>query len=53
LIAEGRSSVEVAQVLSISARTVDTHRQNLMGKLGIRSVAGLTRFAIRHGLLSP
>jgi two-component system, NarL family, response regulator NreC len=53
LIAEGRSSVEVAGVLCISARTVDTHRQNIMSKLGIRSIARLTRFAIRHGLLLP
>ena len=53
LIAEGRSSVEVAELLSISARTVDTHRQNIMSKLGIRSVARLTRFAIRHGLCTP
>jgi two-component system, NarL family, response regulator NreC len=53
LIAEGRSSTEVAKLLTISARTVDTHRQNIMTKLSIRSVARLTRFAIRHGLCSP
>ena len=52
LIAEGHSSGEIAQRLFISARTVDTHRHNLMQKLGIHSIAGLTKFAIRHGLCS-
>ncbi len=50
LIAEGKSSAEVAQVLHISIRTVDTHRHNIMEKLDIHSIAGLTKFAIRHGL---
>jgi DNA-binding NarL/FixJ family response regulator len=52
LIAEGKSSAEVAEVLCISSRTVETHRHNLMEKLGIHSIAGLTKFAIRHGLCS-
>jgi DNA-binding NarL/FixJ family response regulator len=50
LIAEGKSSAEVAEVLHISVRTVDTHRHNIMTKLEIHSIAGLTKFAIRHGL---
>ena len=50
LIAEGRSSAEVAERLRISVRTVDTHRHNIMVKLEIHSIAGLTKFAIRHGL---
>jgi DNA-binding NarL/FixJ family response regulator len=50
LIAEGNSSAEVAEVLHISVRTVDTHRHNIMNKLEIHSIAGLTKFAIRHGL---
>lgn len=50
LIAAGKSSPEIAEVLHISPRTVDTHRQNLMQKLGVRSIAGLTRLAIRMGL---
>src|ERR1700742_3362754 len=50
LIAEGKSSSEVAEVLHISVRTVDTHRHNIMTKLEIHSIAGLTKFAIRHGL---
>ncbi len=52
LIAEGHSSAGIARTLHISARTVDTHRHNLMVKLGIHSIAGLTKFAIRHGLCS-
>ena len=50
LIAEGNSSAEVAQMLYISVRTVDTHRHNIMEKLDIHSIAGLTKFAIRTGL---
>jgi DNA-binding NarL/FixJ family response regulator len=50
LIAEGNSSAEVAQVLYISVRTVDTHRHNIMEKLKIHSIAGLTKFALRNGL---
>jgi two-component system response regulator NreC len=52
LIAEGKSSAEIADVLHISNRTVDTHRHNLMEKLQIHSIAGLTRFAIRTGVSS-
>jgi DNA-binding NarL/FixJ family response regulator len=50
LIAEGKSSAEVGELLHISVRTVDTHRHNIMTKLEIHSIAGLTKFAIRHGL---
>ncbi len=50
LIAEGKSSAEVGVLLHISVRTVDTHRHNIMTKLEIHSIAGLTKFAIRHGL---
>jgi DNA-binding NarL/FixJ family response regulator len=52
LIAEGHSSSNIAGLLHISARTVDTHRHNIMQKLNIHSVAGLTKFAVRHGLCS-
>jgi len=52
LLAEGNSSSEIARRLHISARTVDTHRQHIMEKLDIHSIAGLTRFAIRQGLSS-
>ena len=50
LIAEGKSSAEIASGLYISVRTVESHRHNIMEKLSIHSVAGLTRFAIRHGI---
>ncbi|HYV35825.1 MAG TPA: response regulator transcription factor [Gemmataceae bacterium] len=52
LLAEGNSSSEIARRLHISTRTVDTHRQHIMEKLAIHSIAGLTKFAIRHGLCS-
>jgi len=52
LVAEGRSSAQVANMVHISVRTVDTHRYNVMQKLGIHSIAGLTKFAIAHGLTS-
>ncbi len=50
LVAEGESSGGIGRALFISPRTVETHRKKLMQKLGVHSVAGLTRFAIRHGL---
>jgi two-component system response regulator NreC len=50
LVAEGWTSEEIAAQLFISERTVATHRQHLAEKLEIRSVAGLTKYAIRHGL---
>ena len=50
-IARGDTNKEVAARLSISPRTVETHRESLMGKLGIRTVAGLTRLALEEGLL--
>ena len=51
-IAEGRSTKEIADMLSISPKTVETHRSQLMQKLDIRDVPGLVRYAIRHGLIS-
>ncbi len=51
LIGEGNSSVEIAAKLNISETTVKTHRNNLMDKLDVRSVAGLTRHAIRLKLV--
>ena len=50
-VADGRTSREIAQEFGISPRTVETHRESLMRKLEIRSVAGLTRFAIESGLV--
>jgi len=51
LLAEGKSSKEIAFELEIAARTVDVHRKNLMDKLEIDGVAELTRYAIREGLV--
>jgi DNA-binding NarL/FixJ family response regulator len=53
LIAEGRSTKEIAQRLSISVKTVETHRGKLMERLQIYDVPGLVRFAVRMGLVSP
>lgn len=50
LLSEGRSNKEVAAELSISVRTVETHRKNLKRKLAISTTAGLTRYVIEHGL---
>lgn len=50
LVAEGLTSGEIAQRLTLSARTVDTHRRNIMRKLGLHSVAELTKFAITEGM---
>jgi len=52
LIAEGRCTKEIADLLSVSVKTVETHRQHIMAKLNINSVAELTKFAIREGLTS-
>jgi DNA-binding NarL/FixJ family response regulator len=52
LIAEGRSTRAIAERLHVSVKTVETHRAQLMDRLGIRDVAGLTRYAIRIGLVS-
>ena len=50
LIAEGRSTKDIAARLSLSVKTVETHRKQIMDKLEIRSVAGLTKYCIREGL---
>ncbi len=52
LVAERHSTKEIAQLLSISVKTVETHRAQLMDRLGIHDVPGLVRFAIRTGLVS-
>jgi DNA-binding NarL/FixJ family response regulator len=53
LVAEGRTTKEVAKILGISAKTADSHRTRLMGKLDIHDTAGLVRYAIRRGLIQP
>lgn len=52
LIAEGLSNKEIATSLGVGVRTVETHRERIMRKLDIHSVAGLTRFAIAKGLIA-
>jgi len=50
-LAQGKSNKQVAKDLDISVRTVETHRKNIKRKLGISSTAGLTRYALEHGVL--
>ena len=50
-LAQGKSNKDVANALDISVRTVETHRKNIKRKLGISSTAGLTRYAMEHGVL--
>lgn len=52
LIAEGQSNKEIANHLGIGVRTIETHRERIMRRLNIHSVAGLTKFAIASGLVS-
>jgi DNA-binding NarL/FixJ family response regulator len=50
LLAEGRSTKEIAAQLFVSVKTIETHRQHIMEKLNINSIAELTKYAIREGL---
>ncbi|TEB09432.1 putative transcriptional regulator [Pelotomaculum propionicicum] len=52
ILAEGKTTIQIAAVLHVSEKTVETHRRNIMGKLGIQNIAGLTKYAIREGLTS-
>jgi two-component system, NarL family, response regulator NreC len=52
LLAEGKSTKQIASALNVSVKTIETHRQQLMEKLNIRSIAELTKYAIREGLTS-
>ncbi|AWB92892.1 DNA-binding response regulator [Aeromicrobium chenweiae] len=53
LIAEGSTSREIAEALTISLKTVERHRSNILAKLGMRDRTDLTRYAIRAGLVEP
>ena len=53
LVAEGHTTKEIAKILHLSPKTVDSHREHIMEKLGIRNIAGLTKYAIREGLTNP
>jgi DNA-binding NarL/FixJ family response regulator len=50
LVAEGRSTREIAATLYVSIKTIETHRKQIMDKLNVHSVAGLTKYAVRAGL---
>jgi len=52
LVAEGKTSQEIAEKLSISSKTVDSYRSRLMRKIGVEDMAGLVKFAIQHGVIS-
>jgi DNA-binding NarL/FixJ family response regulator len=51
LIAEGKSTKQIAGILGVSVKTIETHRAQLMDRLEIYDVAGLVRYAIRHGMV--
>jgi DNA-binding NarL/FixJ family response regulator len=53
LIAEGKTTKEVAVILGVSAKTAESHRSSLMSKLDIHSTAEVVRYAIRRGLVAP
>jgi len=53
LIVEGVGTPAIAKGLSISVSTVEEHRRNIMRKLGLHTMAELTRYAIREGLIAP
>jgi DNA-binding NarL/FixJ family response regulator len=53
LVAEGKSLKEIAQILGISVRTVEFHKNGIMNELGCRTTAELTRYALAHGILVP
>ena len=52
LIAEGRSTKEIAFLLNLSVKTIETHRMHLMARLNLHDVAGVVRYALRNGLIS-
>ncbi len=52
LVAEGKTSQQIGEILSISPKTVDTYRSRLMQKIRVDDVAGLIKFAIQHGVIS-
>ena len=52
-IAEGYTNVEIAEQLFLSAHTVNTHRRNIMNKLGVNNTVGIVMYAVREGIVNP
>ena len=53
LIAEGKTTKTMASALHVSVKTIETHRRHMMAKLGIHSIAKLTKYAITNGITLP
>jgi DNA-binding NarL/FixJ family response regulator len=53
LIAEGQTNVQIADLLFLSSHTVNTHRKNIMAKLGVKNTAGIVMYAVKTNLVSP
>jgi DNA-binding NarL/FixJ family response regulator len=53
LIAEGHTNTQIAEMLFLSAHTVNTHRKNIMGKLGVKNTAGIVMYAVKTNLVTP
>ena len=53
LVVEGRTSSEIARMICLSPKSVQTYRSRLMMKLGVRDVPSLVKFALEHGLTPP
>jgi DNA-binding NarL/FixJ family response regulator len=53
LIAEGNSNKQIADILCLSTHTINTHRKNIMSKLGVNNTAGLVMYAVKENLLGP
>lgn len=52
-IAEGSTNVEIAELLHLSPHTINTHRKNIMTKLGVKNTAGIVMYAVKNNLVSP
>ncbi len=53
LVAEGKTTKQIAEILGVSVKTAESHRSRLMAKLDIHEIAGLVRYAIRQGMIQP
>jgi DNA-binding NarL/FixJ family response regulator len=53
LVAEGKTTKEIATILGVSVKTAESHRAKIMERLDIHDTAGLVRYAIRHGMIQP